>query len=134
VVLDTCHNPHGAKATIAAVTEAFDFQPLFGVVAMMADKDVDGVLKVFEEAMSTVVCTGITGSSRALPPAAMAERAAGVFGADRVRQTANMAAAIEQAVQLADQSGPGAGVLIAGSVYAAGEARSLLVHSDRELD
>ncbi|MBI5028371.1 MAG: dihydrofolate synthase, partial [Actinobacteria bacterium] len=51
VVIDTCHNPHGARATIDAVTEAFDFTPLVGVVAMMADKDVDGVLGIFAEAM-----------------------------------------------------------------------------------
>jgi dihydrofolate synthase/folylpolyglutamate synthase len=39
----------------------------------------------------------------------------------------DMAAAIEEAVRLADEAGPGAGVLIAGSVYAAGEARAMLV-------
>jgi dihydrofolate synthase/folylpolyglutamate synthase len=38
-----------------------------------------------------------------------------------------MTEAIETAVRLADEAGPGAGVLIAGSVYAAGEARALLV-------
>ena len=40
-----------------------------------------------------------------------------------------MSQAIEAAVQLADEAGPGAGVLIAGSVYAAGEARALLVRA-----
>jgi len=35
-------------------------------------------------------------------------------------------------VALADASGPTAGVLIAGSVYAAGEARSLLVRPSSE--
>lgn len=132
VVLDTCHNPHGARATIDGITEAFDFTPLIGVVAMMADKDVDGVLSIFAEAMSTVVCTTIASTSRALGAEALGERAAGVFGADRVRVAPGMAAAIEEAVRLADEAGPGAGVLIAGSVYAAGEARALLVHRDDE--
>jgi dihydrofolate synthase / folylpolyglutamate synthase len=132
VLLDTCHNPHGAAATIGALTEAFDFQTLIGVVAMMADKDVTGVLRVFESAMTTVVCTGITGSPRALSAAELAERAGEIFGADRVQLAADMTAAIEQAVLLADQAGPGAGVLIAGSVYAAGEARALLVRSTPE--
>ena len=127
VVLDTCHNPHGARATIDGLTEAFDFNPLIGVVAMMADKDVARVMGIFAEAMTTVVCTTIASTSRALPAAALAELAADVFGAERVRTADDMAAAIEEAVRLADEAGPGAGVLIAGSVYAAGEARAMLV-------
>ena len=130
VVLDTCHNPHGARATIAAVTEAFAFAPLIGVVAMMADKDVDGVLEVFAEELATVVCTTVAGTDRALPPDALARRAAEVLGPDRVRVAATMADAIELAVGLADEAGPGAGVLIAGSVIAAGQARALLLREE----
>ena len=127
VVLDTCHNPHGARAAIDGITEAFDFNPLIGVVAMMADKDIAGVLTIFADAMTTIVCTSISSTTRALPASELGERAAGIFGADRVRVADTMARAIEDAVQLADEAGPGAGVLIGGSVYAAGEARSLLV-------
>ncbi len=127
VVLDTCHNPHGAAATMAALTEAFTFTPLIGVVAMMADKDVTGLLEVFADEMTTLVCTTVAGTSRALPAQALAERAAEIVGADRVRVAATMAEAIEVAVALADEAGPGAGVLIAGSVIAAGQARALLV-------
>ncbi len=127
VLLDTCHNPHGARATIAAASEAFAFEPLIGVVAMMADKDVTGVLGVFAEEMGEVICTGISGSARALSPQALAEKASEVFGSDRVRTASDMAAAIELAVTVADAAGPTAGVLIAGSVHAAGEALALLV-------
>jgi len=129
VVLDTCHNPHGARATIDGLTEAFDFNPLIGMVAMMADKDVAGVMGIFAEAMTTVVCTTIASTSRALPAQALARLAGDVFGAERVRTADDMAAAIDEAVRLADEAGPGAGVLIAGSVYAAGEARAMLVRS-----
>jgi dihydrofolate synthase / folylpolyglutamate synthase len=129
VVLDTCHNPHGAQATIEGVTEAFDFNPLIGVVAMMADKDVAGVLGIFETAMTTIVCTTIASTTRALPAVQLAEKAAELFGAERVQVAENMTEAIETAVRLADEAGPGAGVLIAGSVYAAGEARAMLVRA-----
>lgn len=129
VVIDSCHNPHGARAAIDAITESFDFNPLIGVVAMMVDKDVSGVLSIFAEAMTTAVCTSISSSARALPASSLAETAAGVFGRDRVRLAHTMSQAIEAAVQLADEAGPGAGVLIAGSVYAAGEARALLVRA-----
>lgn len=131
VVLDTCHNPHGARATIDAVEEAFAFTPLIGVVAVMADKDVDGLLRIFDDAMATIVCTTIAGTDRALSAEALSEVAAGIVGEDRVRTAATMADAIEMAVGLADDAGPGAGVLIAGSVIAAGQARALLVHEDR---
>lgn len=127
VVLDTCHNPHGARATMAAITEAFDFTPLIGVVAMMADKDVEGVLHAFAEGMTSVVATGVSSTGRGLTPQLMGERAAGIFGWDRVTVAPSMAAAIDEAVRQADEAGPGAGVLIAGSVIAAGEARALLV-------
>ncbi|WP_415107925.1 bifunctional folylpolyglutamate synthase/dihydrofolate synthase [Micropruina sp.] len=126
VVLDTCHNPHGARATMAAVTEAFAFTPLIGVVAAMADKDVTGLLEVFAEEMTTIVCTTASGTSRALSAEALGELAAGIVGADRVRVAPTMVDAIEAAVALADDAGQGAGVLIAGSVIAAGEARALL--------
>ncbi|MGC4153091.1 MAG: folylpolyglutamate synthase/dihydrofolate synthase family protein [Propionicimonas sp.] len=126
MVLDTCHNPHGARATIEALTEAFDFTPLIGVVAMMADKDVRGVLEIFAEAMTTVVVAGISGTTRAMTPEALAELAAETFGADRVVMRPKLADALDEAVRLADEAGPAAGILIAGSVYAAGEARTLL--------
>ncbi len=132
VVLDTCHNPHGARATIDAITEAFDFNPLIGVVAMMADKDVTGVLAIFAEAMTTVVCTTIASTDRALSTAALQELAGEAFGAERVLAAETMTGAIEEAVRLADEAGPGSGVLIAGSVYAAGEARALLVRPTEE--
>ena len=130
VVLDTCHNPHGARATMGALTEAFSFASLIGVVAVMADKDVDGLLSIFADELATIVCTTVEGTPRALSPEELAERASGIFGEERVRVADTMSNAIEAAVALADEAGPGAGVLIAGSVIAAGQARALLVRDE----
>ena len=127
VLLDTCHNPHGAKATVAALTESFAFSPLIVVLGMMADKDVAGVLQVLAEEATLVVCTTIPGTSRALPATELAELAVGVLGDERVRVAEALPEAIDVAVQLADDAGPGAGILIAGSVYLAGAARAMLV-------
>ncbi len=127
VVLDTCHNPHGARATIDGVTEAFDFDPLIGVTALMRDKDVDGVLEIFAERMTSLVCTGVASTGRGLRPEELAERAEEHFPAGRVSRAPTMADAIDRAIALADEAGGRAGVLIAGSVIAAGEARALLV-------
>ncbi|HEY5821707.1 MAG TPA: cyanophycin synthetase, partial [Propionibacteriaceae bacterium] len=128
VVLDAAHNPHGARATAAAITEAFGFTPLIGVVAVMADKDARGVLEVFEEIMNQVVITQVASSTRGTPAAELGELAEEVFGSDRVRVVPRLDDAIEAAVSMAEVEGVGApGVLITGSVVAIGEARTLLV-------
>ena len=128
VVLDAAHNPHGARATAAAVTEAFGFTPLIGVVAVMADKDARGLLEVFEEVMSAVVITSVASTSRGLAAEQLAEVAAEVFGPERVTVAPRLDDALEAAVALAESDGAGApGVLVTGSVVLVGEARSLLV-------
>jgi len=134
VVLDTCHNPHGARATIDGVTEAFDFDPLIGITAMMRDKDVDGVLEIFAEKMDSVVCTTVASTSRGMTPDDLAAHAEEIFGPGRVFAAATMADAVDRAIALADDAGGRAGVLIAGSVIAAGEARALLVRPDADPD
>jgi dihydrofolate synthase/folylpolyglutamate synthase len=128
VVLDAAHNPHGARASAAAVTEAFSFSPLIGVVAVMADKDAEGLLREFEEVMNSVVVTQVASTSRGLPAEELGELARGIFGAERVRVAARLDDAIEIAIGLAEGEGMAApGVLITGSVVAIGEARTLLV-------
>ena len=127
VVLDTCHNPHGARATIDALGQSFDFSPLIGVVAMMDDKAVEEVLEIFGEAMNTIVVTQVSSTDRAMKVDELTELASDVVGGDSVRTAPNVRAALDLAMTLAEQAGPSAGVLVAGSVYLAGEARALLV-------
>lgn len=127
VVLDTCHNVHGTLATMVGVEEAFDFNPLIAVVGMMADKDAEGVLRVLEETVTTIICTQAASTDRGLPAQELGELAADVFGGDRVEVRSALPDALELAIALADQAGRGAGILIAGSVVLAGEARTLLV-------
>jgi len=128
VVLDAAHNPHGARAAAAGVTEAFGFSPLIGVVAVMRDKDAEGLLREFEEVMNMVVVTQMASSTRGLPADELAELARGIFGSERVRTAPRLDDALELAIGLAESEGIGApGVLVTGSVVAVGEARTLLV-------
>lgn len=128
VVLDAAHNPHGARAAAAAVTEAFAFTPLVGVIAAMGDKDVAGMLEVWSEVMQEIVVTQVASTSRGMPADQLGELAAGVFGADRVTVAPRLDDALETAVTLAEADGVGAaGVLVTGSVVLVGEARTLLV-------
>ncbi|HMR50781.1 MAG TPA: folylpolyglutamate synthase/dihydrofolate synthase family protein [Arachnia sp.] len=132
VVLDTAHNPQAARATIDALSESFDFRPLVGVVAMMQDKDAQQVLEIFAEAMDEVVITQVSSSPRARGVEDLAALAEQIWPAGRVRRAATMADALDLAVMVADTSSEQAGILVAGSVIAAGEARDLLVASPEE--
>jgi dihydrofolate synthase/folylpolyglutamate synthase len=132
VIADAAHNPDGIAATLRALTEAFSFDTLIGVVSVMADKDVAGLLGELEPVLTEIVVTG-NSSFRSLPAPALAALATEVFGADRVRVAERFDDAIETAVALADEASSGdddvlgsAGVLITGSVVAAGDARALL--------
>jgi dihydrofolate synthase/folylpolyglutamate synthase len=128
VVLDAAHNPHGARAAAAAVTEAFDFNPLVGVLGAMADKDVRGLLEIWAEVMQQVVVTQVASTSRGMPADELGELAAEVFGAERVTVAPRLDDALETAVTLAESDDVGAsGVLVTGSVVLVGEARALLV-------
>ena len=128
VVLDAAHNPHGARAAAAALTEAFGFNPLVGVVAVMADKDARGLLEAFEEVMNEVVVITVASTSRGMPAEELGELAAEVFGAERVTVAPRLDDALEAAIGRAEAEGAGSpGVLVTGSVVLVGEARALLV-------
>jgi dihydrofolate synthase / folylpolyglutamate synthase len=131
VVLDAAHNPHGARAASAAITEAFAFAPLIGVIAVMVDKDARGILEGFEEIMNHVVITQVASTSRGMPAEVLGELAREVFGESRVSVVSRLDDAIDQAVALAEADVVGsAGILITGSVVAIGEARTLLVKEE----
>jgi dihydrofolate synthase/folylpolyglutamate synthase len=133
VVLDAAHNPAGAEATASAISEGFSFSRLVGVVAVMADKDVVGILEAFEPLLSEIVVTQ-NSSHRCMPATELGEIAEDVYGLDRVHVVPSLPDALETAVALAESSGElsGAGVLVTGSVVTVGDARRLLRRADRE--
>ncbi|GAA3724520.1 bifunctional folylpolyglutamate synthase/dihydrofolate synthase [Salinactinospora qingdaonensis] len=127
VIVDAAHNPTAMQVTVETVREAFTFTRLVGVVAMLADKDVHGMLEQLEPLLSEVVVTR-NSSTRSLDADGMYEAAEGMFGAERVHLAPRMDDAIDQAVTLAEDTGEfgGSGVLITGSVITAGDASYLL--------
>jgi dihydrofolate synthase/folylpolyglutamate synthase len=130
IVLDAAHNPHGAEATAAALEDSFQFDPLVGVIGVMADKDYEGLLAAFEPHLAHVVCTR-NSTERAMPAEELAKAAREVFGDDRVSVAPLLPDAIDEAVTIAESatsgSSLGAGaVLVTGSVVTVGEARLLL--------
>ncbi len=128
ILVDAAHNPHGATALAAAIAEEFAFTRLVGVLAVMADKDVSGILEALADTFDEVVVT-VNSSPRSMPAEKLAESAAGVFGEHRVHVAARMDEAIAMAVDLAEDdpaAAAGAAVLITGSVVSAGDGRALV--------
>ncbi|WP_427152799.1 bifunctional tetrahydrofolate synthase/dihydrofolate synthase [Streptomyces sp. TRM70308] len=127
VLLDAAHNPAGAQATATAVSEAFGFSRLVGVVGPSGDKDVRGVLEALEPVLAEVVVTR-NSTPRAMDVDALAALAVEVFGEERVQVEPRLDDALEVAITLAEEEHEyaGAGVLVTGSVVTVGEARLLL--------
>ena len=125
ILLDGAHNAAGAEALAATMREAFSFDRLIGVVAILADKDVVGLLARLEAVLSSIVVTE-NSSPRCLPVDELAAMAVDVFGPDRVTVTPRLDDALDTAVELADEAGSGGGVLVTGSFVTVGEARHLL--------
>lgn len=126
IVVDAAHNPHGVEALVEALQESFAFSALVGVVAVLDDKDADGILAGLEPALDHVVITR-SSSLRAMDPEDLAQIARVHFGPERVVVQADLPSAIDQAVQLAeadnDMTG---GVLVVGSISLVADARTLL--------
>lgn len=133
VVLDTAHNPQAVSATMTGVEEAFGFSPLIGVVGMMRDKHPEKVLEIMAEHMDQVVITRAD-VPRSLDVDALAEVAEQYWDASKIHRVPRVAEAIDRAVMLADAAGVHAGILVAGSLIVAGEARDLLVGDTQEND
>jgi dihydrofolate synthase/folylpolyglutamate synthase len=129
ILLDAAHNPHGMAATVHALGEDFAFSRLIAVVAVMADKDVAGMLDLLEPSVDAVVCTR-NSSPRGLPAEELGAIALEFFDEERVAVVPSLPDAIEAAVTLAEVDLDGelgaVGVLITGSVVTVADARHLL--------
>jgi dihydrofolate synthase/folylpolyglutamate synthase len=130
VFIDAAHNPAGAAALAQTLSDEFDFRMLVGIVSVMADKDVDGILAALEPAFDQIVVTN-NGSPRALDVESLAMRAEERFGPERVLASPTLPDAIETATALVEETGrdgegfAGSGIVITGSVVTAGAARTL---------
>jgi dihydrofolate synthase / folylpolyglutamate synthase len=134
VIVDAAHNPAGMAAAMEAITEAFTFAAVIGVLAVSEDKDVPGILDQLEPVISELVVTR-SSSDRSMDPEKLAELAAAVFGPERVHVARRIDEALETAVALADEASgeeglTRTGVLVTGSVVTAGDARVLLAPRD----
>jgi len=122
VVLDAAHNGESAWRLRAALDAMFPQRPLILIFGASADKDVAGMFTALLPIADALIATQAV-HPRAIEPATLAEtaREAGFVGP--VYEIANVRKALHQARSLA---GPEGLVLITGSLFVVGEARTVL--------
>jgi dihydrofolate synthase/folylpolyglutamate synthase len=129
VIVDAAHNPAGAAALAAGISEAYSFGHLIGVIAALGDKDTESMFAHWVDLFDEVIITR-NESARAQDPDALAQQARSQFEPERVSVAADLVTALESAVARADiareQLGGGVGIVVTGSVVTAGQARALL--------
>ena len=125
VLLDGAHNVAGARALVAALTEEFPAAPRTLVVGVLREKDPEEMLAALDApAAARLVCCRPP-SARARDPEDLAAAAIGLgVPADRIDVVDEVAGAIEHAL---DITGPDEQVVVTGSLYVVGAARSVLV-------
>jgi dihydrofolate synthase/folylpolyglutamate synthase len=126
VLIDAAHNPAGAATLAGSLGEAFGFNTLIGLVAVLQDKDADGILGELEPVLEEIVITR-TSSPRSMDPTELGEIAIDIFGEDRVKTFDRLDDALDYAMGRAEEGGQiGGGVLATGSVTMAADVRLLL--------
>lgn len=127
IVLDAAHNPHGARALVEGLEEIAPGHRQYAVVAAMADKDVEGLLRELAPGVTEIVCT-TNSSPRSMAAADLAAVAATIFPPERV----HIARSVETALAVARgrAAPPGAAreavVVVTGSVVTVADAARLL--------
>jgi dihydrofolate synthase / folylpolyglutamate synthase len=126
VLVDAAHNPAGAAVLAGSLEEAFGFSTLIGVVAVLQDKDAEGILGALEPVLAEVVITR-TSSPRSMDTGELGDIAEDVFGEERVTVFERLDDALDHAIGKAEEGGLiGGGVLATGSVTMAADVRLLL--------
>ena len=129
VIVDSAHNPHGMSALAQTLEQEFDFAGTFGVLAVLGDKDVEGILAELEPIIGRLVVTA-NKSPRALPVEELYQRALKVFGPERTFKEADLRSALtyamEQCTLVNQVSDASSAVIVAGSFVTAAEARVIV--------
>ncbi len=116
MIVDSAHNPVSARALAEALRDVPRKRTVL-VFGASADKDWRGMLRILQPGTEATVFTRAAGP-RAADPALLAESASGPS-----LLTRGVAEALDLARVLA---GPGDAIVVAGSVYVAGEALNFL--------
>jgi dihydrofolate synthase/folylpolyglutamate synthase len=121
-ILDGAHNVDAMEALVRTLRESFTWERLHAVVAMFADKDVEGVTTILGPLVD-VAHVAKTTSPRAAPTERV-ENGLRDGGVDDVRTYGSVREAVEGARDAAAEDDL---VLVTGSFYTVAEARPMFV-------
>jgi dihydrofolate synthase/folylpolyglutamate synthase len=138
VIIDAAHNPHGAAHLAQAVTETYAFDQLTLVLAVLEDKNVEGIVRPLAAIADRIIVTQ-SDSPRAIDAYDLAEMVRDVLGEELAEQKqvrvidrsedALLQARAEAATFELGEDDHGlpqsAGVLVTGSITLIGEAYAL---------
>ncbi len=124
IVVDVAHNPAGACALRSALNERMGERPLVLLFGAMADKAVEEIAQILWPAMRHVILTRIAGNSRAAVTADLSALAQSL-GVEH-SASASVREGVKLATARALELGPESVLVIAGSIYVAGEAMQAL--------
>jgi dihydrofolate synthase/folylpolyglutamate synthase len=115
LLIDAAHNVDGANALSAYLARWHPERPAL-VLAIMRDKDVDGIVRALLPVTSSVVATA-PDTPRAIPPGELADRVAALAPDRDVEAESDAALAVRKAATKSVT------VCVAGSLYLAGAVR-----------
>ena len=118
LVADGAHNTASAAALAEALREYLEWKRCFFVLGVLSDKDLRGIARKLAPLAASVICCGVE-NPRARHPQSMADELAALETPVETAET--IAKGIERARELADDRDL---ICVAGSLYAAGEARA----------
>ena len=116
VILDSAHNPHGARALSQALEELFIFPRIACVLSIFRGKDVPGIINALADVVDFFVVTE-SDPDRSVPLQQLSDQVSALIGPERVRAHEDVIDALGTARQLAGLDG---GVLITGSISLVG--------------
>ena len=120
IVLDGAHNPNGAATVANALPTDFEYHKLILVLAVLDDKDIDGIVGELAPLADRCVITAVRS-----PRAMDIDKLAAAVG--RYCRNVTSAESVASAIKIAaDGAGKKDMILVTGSLYTVGEAKEAL--------
>lgn len=120
VLVDSAHNPHGARALSQALQELFLFPRVVCVLSIFQGKDVPGIVGALADVVDFFIVTE-SDSERSIDFQDLSVQISDLIGPERVRAQQSSNDALEVARRLAGSDG---GVLVTGSISLVGRLSS----------
>lgn len=128
IILDGGHNPNGINQFMENLKRLIPNKKIIAVLGIFQDKDYRVMVKTVVSQVNQVIIT-MADNPRATPASLLAEEARRYIAADKIIETTNVKAAIDQAIRIAQEEDV---ICITGSLYTVGEAESYFLKKVRK--